>query len=283
MAKILITGSNGMLAYDLIPILQQSYEVVGYDRELLDITNIENIKTILEKEQVSIIINCAAYTNVDAAEDEGKLVNYQVNAFGIYLLAKICKNMDIDLIHISTDYVFDGTKKSGYLPQDIPNPINQYGMAKYLGEQLLKSEYPNAILVRTSWLYGGGSQFKNFVNTMLKLAETRNELKVVNDQFGSPTYSKDLSKAILDIINNIGNYRGNIFHLCNQTQGNGITWYDFAQEIFRLTQKNIDCQRCTSEEFLTKAKRPQYSKLTNDNEIVLRSWKEGLEEYVKYI
>jgi dTDP-4-dehydrorhamnose reductase len=153
-------------------------------------------------------------------------------------------------------------------------------MAKYLGEQLLKSENSNAIIVRTSWLYGGWSQFKNFVNTMLKLAETRNELKVVNDQFWNPTYTKDLSKAMLDIVNHIDNYRWNIFHLSNQTEWNWITWNDFAQEIFRLTQKNIDCQKCSSEEFLTKAKRPQYSKLINDSEIVLRSWKEWLEEYI---
>jgi len=283
MTKILITGSKGMLAYDLIATLQQSYDVVWYDRDFLDITNIDNIKSILAKEQPKIVINCAAYTNVDAAEDDWRLFNYQVNSIWTYLLAKICNNMNIDLIHISTDYVFDWTKQSGYLTTDLPNPINQYGMAKYLWENLLKSEYNSGIIIRTSWLYGGGSQFKNFVNTMIRLADSKKMLKVVWDQFGAPTYTKDLSKAILDIVNNIDDYRWSTFHLCNQTDWNWITWYDFAKEIFDLAHKDVICEKCTSDEFATKAKRPQYSKLINDSKILLRDWKNWLKEYMDYL
>ncbi len=280
MTKILITGSKGMLAYDLMPILQQQYEVVWYDRGLLDITNAENIIEILDNEQPDIVINCAAYTDVDAAESEWKLLNYQVNTLGIYLLAKICFQKNIYLLHISTDYVFDGTKELGYLPQDITNPINQYGMAKYLWEFFLFSEHPHWIIIRTSWLFGWGYQFKNFVNTMISLADKNKPLKVVGDQFGCPTYTKDLSYAILDVVNDIQNYKWTILHFCNQTDWKWITWYDFAQEIFHLLSKNVVCDKCTSEEFKTKAIRPHYSKLINDSKIVLRDWKIWLKEYL---
>lgn len=130
-----------------------------------------------------IILNCAAYTNVDEAEGSGKKANFDINALGVFHLAKIASEQNMDFITLSTDYVFDGTKEGGYSEDDICNPINEYGISKYLGEKLALEENGNSIVVRTSWLYGGGKEYKNFVNTMLKLSETRSELKIINDQF----------------------------------------------------------------------------------------------------
>lgn len=278
--KILVTGSSGMLAHDLIPILKEKYDVVWYDRNLLDICDIKAVKSIFEKEKIDIVINCAAYTNVENAEDEWMLLNYQVNALWVYNIGKVCAELGVDCIHISTDYVFDGTRKEWYTPHDKPNPINQYGMAKYLWEELLKQECKNAIIVRTSWLYGGGKNYKNFVNTMIKLTESKKELKIVGDQFGAPTYTKDLSKWILEIIENINNYRSKIFHLSNETKDWWISWFDFASEIFRIFWKDIVVQKCNSEEFPTKAVRPKFSKLVNDSSMVSEDWRNGLREYL---
>lgn len=278
--KILVTWSSGMLAYDLMPILKQKYDVIWYDREKFDITNISQIKEVLTQEKIDLVVNCAAYTDVEKAEDEWRLLNYQVNSLWVYNLAKICNKLNIDLIHISTDYVFDGDKKEWYLPNDEVNPINEYWMAKYLWEQLLKTENKNAIIIRTSWLYWGWKQFRNFVNTMITLAETRKELKIVWDQFGNPTYTKDLSTAILDIIWNIDTYKGKILHCTNQTENNGISWYDFAKEIFNLSWIEIKLNKCGSDEFVTKAIRPKYSKLINDSNICIRDWKEWLRDYL---
>ncbi len=278
--KILVTGSSGMLAHDLIPILKRKYKVVGYDKNNLDITDLLNIENVLKKEKIDIIVNCAAYTDVEKAEDEWNLVNYQVNALWPYNLGKVCTKLNIDCLHISTDYVFDGTKKEWYLPYDKPNPINQYGMAKYLWEQLLKQEFNNAIVVRTSWLYGWWKQFKSFVNTMLKLSETEKELKIVWDQFGAPTYTKDLSTAILDIILDINKYKGEILHCTNETENNWISWYDFAKKIFKISWKDIKLKKCNSNGFMTKVTRPKYSKLINNSKISIRNWKGWLKDYL---
>lgn len=280
--KILVTGSSGMLAHDLIPILKEKYSVVWYDRDILDICDIKTIKSVFEKEKIDIVINCAAYTDVEKAEDEWMLLNYQVNALWPYNIGKTCAELGVDCIHISTDYVFDGSKKEWYLPHDKPNPINQYGMAKYLWEELLEQECNNAIIVRTSWLYGWWKNYKNFVNTMIKLSEYRKELKIVGDQFGAPTYTKDLSKWILEIVENIDNSRSKIFHLSNKTKKWWISWFDFANEIFRILWKDIVVKKCNSEEFPTKAMRPKFSKLVNDSSVVLGDWKKGLKEYIKY-
>ncbi|MDD5770510.1 MAG: NAD(P)-dependent oxidoreductase, partial [Candidatus Gracilibacteria bacterium] len=203
-----------------------------------------------------------------------------INTLGVYNLAKVTNELNIDFITISTDYVFDGENENGYNENDECNPINEYGMSKYLGEKLAIDENKNSIIIRTSWLYGGGKNFKNFVNTMLKLAENKNELKVVNDQFGIPTYTKDLSLAIKEVIENLENFRGQILHFSNSSSGNGITWFEFASEIFNIANVKIKVIPCSSEEFITKAKRPKFSKLINNSGINLRDWKEGLKDYL---
>ncbi|MFA5916786.1 MAG: dTDP-4-dehydrorhamnose reductase [Candidatus Gracilibacteria bacterium] len=292
MKKILLTGANGMLASDFQKYCSKIFEIIPFDKQKLDITNISNIEKIISDIKPDIILNCAAYTQVDNAEDVGKLLNYEINTLGTYNLAKISNKYNIDYITISTDYVFDGKNQSGYNENDICNPINDYGMSKYLGEKLTLEENKNSIIVRTSWLYGGGKEFKNFVNTMLRLAETKSELKIVNDQFGIPTYTVDLSLAISKVIENIEKYRGKILHFSNLSE-KAITWFDFASQIFKLKpsplaplpkvegkNKEINVIPCSSLDFPTKAMRPMFSKLINNNDIELRDWKEGLSDYL---
>ncbi|GHW02784.1 NAD(P)-dependent oxidoreductase [candidate division SR1 bacterium] len=287
MKKILLTGANGMLAYDFQKFCGQDFEIVGMDVDQLDITSLEAVKNVLIEVKPDVVLNLAAYTNVDEAEDSGRLLNYQVNTLGVYNLAKITTELGIDLISISSDYVFSGefqrissenTREFGRSVDDACNPVNAYGMAKILGEQLGKAENKNLIIVRTSWLYGGGPQFKNFVNTMLKLFETKDEIKVVNDQFGLPTYTKDLSLALQAVIERIEDFRGQILHFSNGGD-RAINWFDFAKEINKLSTVKI--LPCGSDEFPTKAKRPKFSRLLNESEIQLRDWREGVEEYVK--
>lgn len=316
--KILLTGSRGMLAYDFIRTQWAKFEIIGLDKDDLDITKIGEIEAKVCEIQPDIILNCAAYTNVDEAEDTGKKANFDINALGVFNLASIANKYSADFITLSSDYVFDGTKKDGYDEEDIPNPVNSYGLAKYLGEKLAQEVHPRSIIIRTSWLYGGhpyrfgvlpkipvfsplssGSEirrggrevggegsmdekkvFKNFVNTILKLSETRKELQVINDQFGSPTYTGDLSEALGEIIGNISDFRGKILHLSNETPPGGITWFDFASEIFKIAEKEIKVTPCTTEEYKTKAIRPRFSKMRNGSGVVLGDWKEGLREYL---
>ncbi|MDD4530103.1 MAG: dTDP-4-dehydrorhamnose reductase [Candidatus Gracilibacteria bacterium] len=280
MKKILLTGAKGMLAHDFIELAGDKFEITSTDKEKLDVVSYDSILKLLENNKFDLILNLAAYTNVEDAEDVGAKLNFDVNAIGVYNLAKVAKIFDIDFITISTDYVFDGTKVAGFEETDIQNPINNYGLAKYLGEKLAFSENEKSIIIRTSWLYGGGKEYKNFVNTMLKLGETKDVLTIVNDQFGSPTYAVGLGKAILEIIDQIKNFRGKILHLSNETPINGITWFDFANEIFKLSGKDIKLISCKSEEYKTKAKRPFFSKLKNNGDIKLRNWEDGLKEYL---
>ncbi|MDD3144504.1 MAG: dTDP-4-dehydrorhamnose reductase [Candidatus Gracilibacteria bacterium] len=279
MKTILLTGSNGMLATDFVKYCGNDFKIHAFDKHNLDITNIEEIEKIISEIKPDIVLNCAAYTAVDDAEDIGKLKNYEINTIGVYNLAKITNRYNMYFITISTDYVFDGENKNGYSENANCNPINEYGMSKYLAEKLALSENINTIIIRTSWLYGGGKQFKNFVNTMLKLSETRNELKVVNDQFGIPTYTKDLSFAIKETIEKINNLKGTILHFSNSSD-KPITWFDFASEVFKLSGKNISLIPCISSEFITKAKRPNFSSLINNSDIKLRNWKEGISDYI---
>ncbi len=279
MKKILLTWANGMLGTDFIKHFGKTFEILALDKNNGDITNSTSMEALIKSKMPDIIVNFAAYTNVEDAEDIEKKTNFDVNTLWVYNLAKLSAKYDIDFITISTDYVFDGSKKEWYIENDVCNPINSYGTAKYLWEQLARQENPNSIIIRTSRLYGWGKEFKNFVNTILNLWENRDEIKVVNDQFGSPTYTIDLCEAIEKIINNIENYKWKILHFCNYTKENGISWFEFAEEIFRVAEIKTRLTPCSSQEFVTKAPRPQCSKLANWSNIHLRDWKEGLDEY----
>ena len=198
--KVLVTGANGMLGQDLCPILEDNgYEVVETDVNTLDITNIEQVKTVLNKEKPDIVVHCAAYTNVDKAEEDLKTAEL-INVTGTENVAEICGKSGITLIYISTDYVFDGTKNSPYTPEDMPNPINNYGITKYEGEEAVRSLCEKYYVARTSWLYGHHG--KNFVETMLKLADN-NEVNVVDDQVGCPTWTVELANGIVKLLSNL--------------------------------------------------------------------------------
>lgn len=287
--KLLITGGKWMLAHDFIATQSENYDIVAVDREECDIASLESIMQCLIQYEPDIVLNCAAYTAVDDAEDIGMQLNYEVNTLWVYHLARASEILGIELITISTDYVFDGMKQEWYLPTDVCHPINAYGMAKYLGERLALDVNPRTIIVRTSWLYGGEwwrkenewrktndekRTFKNFVTTMLRLSESRNELRVVNDQHGIPTSCSFLSEKISEIISHLDSeeeWVENIWHITGQSdfldlsemiqRDGSCTWADFARAIFSKYQKTTQVIDCTSSEYPTKARRPEWSVL----------------------
>ena len=288
--KILITWGKGMLAYDFYRTQKEKYEIILVDREECDITSFEEVMQCISLHEPDILLNCAAYTAVDDAEDIGARVNYDVNALWVYYLAKATSVFGVEFITISTDYVFDGQKSDRYLPTDTPNPINAYGMAKYLWERLAMSENPRTIIIRTSWLYGwelydGNSDgkwiFKNFVNTMLRLSETLDEIKVVDDQHGRPTSCIDLSEYIASHVEKWEDVEWGIYHFSSPRKEFSITWADFAEEIFAKYEKSTKVVRCGSSQYPTKAVRPAFSLLINNSEIVLRNWRDWSVKYME--
>lgn len=282
MKKILITGADGMLAHDFIQSQKNKFQIIWFDKSVLDITVLHNIDTIVQNVKPDIILNCAAYLNAEKAEKEEKKRNFDVNALWVFNLATIAKKYQKDFITLSTDYVFDGQKRNGYNETDIQNPLNNYGLAKYLGEKLATEIYSNTLIIRTSWLYGGGKNYDNFVNTIVWLLNNEKEIKIVNNQFWSPTYTMDLSMAIWEIISNIEFLRWKIFHLSNDISNNGISWFDFADRICKIKKKWAQLVPCSSEEYESgDISRPKFSKLNNNSSFLLRNWEEGLKEYLK--
>ncbi|MBU0472096.1 MAG: dTDP-4-dehydrorhamnose reductase [Nanoarchaeota archaeon] len=268
--KILITGSKGMLGQDIVKELKKTkFEIFDFGKEKLDITNKSDMN-IIKKISPNFIINCAAYTKVDLAEKE-KEKCYSDNVKGVKEIVDICKRKNFTLVHISTDYVFDGTKKE-YNENDKKNPINYYGKTKAESEDIIINNLKKYYIIRTSWLFGKNEN--NFVEKFLRFSKGKKELKVVNDQFGSPTYTKDLSRAIIKVIDK----KYGIYHITNS--GN-CSWFEFASEIVK--KKNIKCKliSCSTKEFPTKAKRPRYSILKNNKIKKLRLWKLALNEYLK--
>lgn len=268
--KILVTGAKGMLGQDLCPILEdENFEVLETDIDNLDITNIKNIEDILTANNPDYVIHCAAYTNVDKAEED-KETAFKINAEGTENLATICDKLDIPIIYISTDYVFDGTKKGKYLPNESTNPINVYGESKLAGEKAVQ-KCKKYYIARTSWLYGHHG--KNFVETMISLKD-KEELKVVDDQIGCPTWTVELSNGIVKLITEEMPY--GIYQIC----GSGHTsWYGFAQKIFELSNLNVNLKPCTTEEFPRAAKRPKNSIMENNK--MCRKWETALKEYLE--
>ena len=274
--RILVTGKNGQLGRSIQKIVgtdtkidnnQSSNDFIFVGREELDLSSEGNISHYFNNnDKFDVIINCAAYTAVDRAEEEQELAN-QVNHLAVKQLAGIAKEQIAKLIQISTDYVFDGESDKPYIETDETSPINVYGKTKLAGEQALKEIMPtDAIIIRTSWLY---SEYgNNFVKTMLKLGKERNELNVVSDQIGSPTYATDLAEAILKIISN-KNYQNKeqlteIYHYSNEGE---ISWYDFTKEIFKLAKIDCKVSPITTEQYPTPANRPRNS-LIDSNKIM---------------
>ena len=282
--RILVTGKNGQLGKSIHKIVannEQTNEFVFVGREELDLSDGNNIAHYFEGNAFDIIINCAAYTAVDKAEEEKDLAN-QVNHLAVKQLAQIAKNQQAKLIHISTDYVFDGESDKPYTETDVTNPINVYGKTKLAGEQALKEIMPtDAIIIRTSWVY---SEYgNNFVKTMLRLGQERDELSVVSDQIGSPTYATDLANAILDIVQNVAfkeaEHEMQVYHYSNEGE---ISWYEFAQVIFKISGTVCKINKIQSKDFSTATERPMYTVLNNSKiitqcKITQLNWKKSLE------
>jgi len=258
MYNILVTGANGQLGSEIRD-LEADYPIYNFiftDREELDITKHKAVENFIEVNKITAIINCAAYTAVDKAESEIAIAN-EINHLATENFARIAKAKGIKLIHISTDYVFDGNSYRPYVETDIPNPQGVYGKTKLDGERAMQKINPaNSVILRTSWVYSGYGN--NFVKTMLRLGKEREELNVVADQIGTPTYAGDLAKTILEILPKIKNKKVVIFHYSNE----GVcSWYDFVKAIFESTNTICKVNPITTAQYPTAAKRPQYSVL----------------------
>lgn len=272
MKKVLVTGAKGMLGQDLCPILKQNgYKVIETDVDNLNITNFNQAEYVIKYYNPDFVVHCAAYTNVDQAEQDPKTA-FLINAKGTENIAKVCADKDIPLIYISTDYVFNGQACEPYLPSDERNPLGIYGQSKADGEIAIEKYCKKYYIVRTSWLYG--HKGKNFVETIIDLAQKMPEIKVVNDQFGCPTWTVDLAEFILSLIKEKKPY--GIYHFC----GSGATnWHEFACEIVNLLEIASKVNPCTTDEFPRPAKRPQYSVMDNAN--ACQNWKEALKKYIE--
>ncbi|MFN3395764.1 MAG: dTDP-4-dehydrorhamnose reductase [Thermodesulfovibrionales bacterium] len=276
--RIVVTGSNGMLAKTLIPVLSEGHDVIGLTRESLDITDKGLAERVIKEVSPNIIINCAAYTKVDKAEEERERA-FLINGKGVQNLALICADMNIPLCHISTDYVFDGRKNRPYTPFDNTNPVNTYGESKLSGERYIEWITGKFYVIRTSWLYGEGGN--NFVYTILRLAKEKKELRVVNDQIGSPTSTLSLSNAIKRLITT-GAY--GIYHYTDDSEG-GISWFDFAAEILKISSLKVNVSPIRTEEFPLPAKRPSYSVLDTEMFYLITghrplNWKDTLRNFL---
>ena len=254
---ILVTGGNGQLGRSLrLASAESSHRYIFTDVEELDITSATAIEPLFEREKVDIVVNCAAYTAVDLAEEEEAIAD-TINHKAVALLAKACRQHNATLIHISTDYIFSGEAQRPYAEDAEPAPLGVYGRTKFAGERAIAESGCKHLILRTAWLY---SEFgRNFVKTMRNLTATRNEIKVVADQVGTPTYAGDLAEAIVAIIESGKSDRCGTYHYTNLGE---CSWYDFAVEIARLSGNN-EChiEPCTTADYPTKAKRPQYSVL----------------------
>jgi len=278
--RILIPGANGMLGHALTAVLSKQHKLIGLDLPDLDITDLSAVRSAISTHHPDLLINAAAYTDVDGCESNSDLA-FSVNAMGPHNLALVCKELDIPLVHISTDYIFDGKSPVPYKESDKPNPQSIYGESKLQGEQYVRELTDKHYIIRTSWLYG--EHGKNFVATMLRLAAERDEFDVVNDQVGSPTYTVDLAKAISKLITETAY---GAYHITNS---GSCTWYEFTREIFRQAGiEGVKVKPITTEVLKRPAPRPKYSVLDNSKWIAagmlpLRPYQAALKEYLTTI
>jgi dTDP-4-dehydrorhamnose reductase len=275
--SIVVTGVKGQLGYDVVKELhKRGYnQILGVDIKDLDITDNKAVEYFMAKHKPNTIIHCAAYTSVDNAE-ENEEVCMKVNVFGTRNLIKQAKKYNSKFIYISTDYVFDGDKKGYYEVDDKPNPQSVYGKSKYLGE-LETKKYENHFIVRISWVFGKNGQ--NFVRTILRLGQEKTFLNVVSDQFGSPTYTHDLSRLLVDFIESD---KYGTYHATNE---GSCSWFEFAKEIFRLTNIPIPINSITTKDYPTKAKRPMNSLMSKSILVENRfkklpTWQDALKRYL---
>ncbi|MFJ9383222.1 dTDP-4-dehydrorhamnose reductase [Peribacillus sp. NPDC101481] len=275
--KILVTGVSGQLGFDVVREGNKyGFEMYGTGSKELDITNKENVCEYINKVKPDVIVHCAAYTAVDKAEDY-KEDCYDVNTNGTKYLAEAAKQIDAKFIYISTDYVFDGLGDAPFNEADIPNPIGQYGITKFEGEMVVRSILEKYFIVRISWVFGLNGN--NFIKTMLRLSETRDELNIVGDQFGSPTYTVDLSHLLLQMAQT---EKYGIYHASNE---GFCSWAEFSQEIFNQANKTVKVHSITTEEYPTRAIRPKNSRLSKQKLVdagfnQLPTWENALSRYL---
>jgi len=280
MINLLVTGSSGQLGQCLKQLLLSATDISCYfaAREDLDITNSDELQRFFSDHNFDYCINTAAYTNVEKAESEQKEA-FLINAEGAYSLAKACKKHNVVLLHISTDYVFDGMAKTPYQEQDPTNPLNVYGASKLKGEQHIVDTWNKHFIIRTSWLYSQYGQ--NFLNSMLQFAKQKKALTITTQQKGTPTNANDLAQMLVTIIKT-GNARYGVYHFSNQGEA---TWYDFAKAIFKATGEIDTVNLAKTEHYATFAKRPAYSvlncnKLKDTLGITYRNWEDSLKQII---
>lgn len=280
--RALVTGVKGQLGHDVMnELAKRGYEGVGVDVEEMDITDAAAVDRVIKESHVDSVVHCAAWTAVDAAEDNVEICR-KVNALGTENIAKVCKELDIPMIYFSTDYVFDGQGTRPWEPDDpVVEPLNVYGLTKFEGEQAVEKYLDKYYIVRIAWVFGVNG--KNFIKTMLNLGKTHDTLTVVNDQVGTPTYTYDLSRLVVDMLEKeeYGKY-----HVTNE--GGYISWYDFAKEIFRQAGMDVTVNPVSSDAYPAKAKRPANSrlekkKLDEHGFDRLPTWQDALARYLKEI
>lgn len=278
--RVLVTGVKGQLGYDVVKELKKrGHQPIGVDRDEMDLMDNDAIRTFIMDLKPEAIIHCAAYTAVDKAEEEVE-VCYQVNAEATKIISECAKELDIKLIYISTDYVFDGTKDGEYVETDIPNPINVYGASKLKGEQYVQDLLDRYYIVRISWVFGINGN--NFIKTMRRLGMERDELNIIHDQVGSPTYTGDLAPLLIDMMETD---KYGIYHATNEGT---CSWYEFANEIFKQSGIEVKVSPISTDKYPTLAKRPLNSRL-NKYKLVesgfksLPNWNDSLYHYIQLL
>jgi dTDP-4-dehydrorhamnose reductase len=274
--KIIIIGANGLVAKNILPYFSACHEVITVDIDEWDIADKEKGEKYLQKHLPDAVINLAAVTNVDGCEDNTKLA-LRVNGEAPGFIAETCEENHIKLVHLSTDYIFNGKKDSPYTEEDTPDPQSVYGITKLAGEINVINKNPSSLIIRAQWLYGDGGE--NFITKITKIASEKGVIEVVNDQRGAPTYAKDLALPLKTLIENGDS---GIYHIANS---GSCTWFEFAKEIFSQLHMKVEVNPITSVYLNRKAKRPAYSvydcsKLRKNTGIVMRSWQEALKEYL---
>ena len=283
--KLLIFGKNGQLGRELQRITPATWEVVALSSADCDVTNHKAVEESVESFRPDVVINCAAYTAVDRAESKRNEAD-AVNWYAVENMARVAALNDVALVHISTDYVFDGTSYTPYCESDAVAPINHYGEGKLRGEQAIVESGCRGVIIRTQWLYA--PEGKNFVKTMLRLAEQQREVRVVADQYGCPTAADDLAAAIVTILPEVvadRTLRGEVFHFASKGEA---TWCEFAEEIFRVAECDCHAVAISTEEYPTAARRPRYSvlnssKINNRFGVVLPDWRTSLKRNIARI
>ena len=291
--RVFVTGVKGQLGHDVMnELAKRGHEGIGVDIEEMDITDAESVRKVITEANPDVVIHCAAWTAVDLAEDDDKKEKvHQVNAVGTENIAKVCHDLDCKMIYISTDYVFDGQGTRPWEPDDERHPLNVYGQTKYEGELAVEKWVKKFYIVRIAWVFGVNG--KNFIKTMLNVAKTHSTLKVVNDQIGTPTYTFDLARLLVDMIETD---KYGYYHVTNE--GGYISWYDFTKEIFRqatllgrteYSEDKVTVLPVTTAEYgLSKAARPfnsrlDKSKLVENGFTPLPTWQDAVARYLKEI